>query len=74
MVSTKKEFEILADAMDSVPKKDYTSVRHRIMSECKVEYYIITNWRNGRSRIPDEAKAKIEKIFGRKIFSGEEQS
>jgi hypothetical protein len=42
------------------------------MDVCGVEYYIITNWRNGRSRIPEEAKAKIEELFGTKIFGEEE--
>jgi hypothetical protein len=59
--------------MDSTPKRDYKTVRRRIMNECDVEYYIISNWRNSLSRIPAEKKVIIEEIFGRKIFGEEEQ-
>jgi hypothetical protein len=69
METKKTDGEIFKYAMDGVPKRDFKLVWRTIMNDCSVEYYTVINWRNGRCCIPDEAKAKIERILGAEIFN-----
>jgi hypothetical protein len=66
---TKSDGDILREYLSQFKdRSSYKEETKRIMGHCKVEYYIVNNWKYNISKIPPLAKEKIEEIIGKKIF------
>lgn len=54
--------------MSTVPVGHIAEVRERIMRDCGISRFVLSNWMAGRTRIPYLALQKIEAIAGEKLF------
>ncbi|MDX9696246.1 MAG: hypothetical protein RBT49_10695 [Bacteroidales bacterium] len=55
--------------INSLTVVDYYETRKKIMHECKITEHQFRHWKNGRTRIPELAKEKINEIAGKTVFS-----
>jgi len=61
----KNEF---GDFMNSLTVVDYYEMRKKIIHECKITEHQFRHWKNGRTKVPELAKEKINKIAGKEVF------
>lgn len=54
--------------MSTVPVGHITEIRERIMRDCGISRFVLSNWMAGRTRIPLLAMRQIEEIAGQRIF------
>ncbi len=54
--------------MSTVPVGHIAEVRERIMRDCGISRFVLSNWMAGRTRIPLLAMRQIEEIAGQRIF------
>ncbi|NLI72784.1 MAG: hypothetical protein GX361_08680 [Bacteroidales bacterium] len=69
---TLEQFNNFKDFVESLPVRDYSKVRRKIIDDCKITDQIFRNWKNGYSRVPELAKPIINEIAGYEVFNIEE--
>jgi hypothetical protein len=57
----------------SIPTGEYDTIRHQIISKCKITNQIFTHWKLGNTKVPPLAQPIINEIAGRNIFEESEQ-
>ena len=60
--------EKLTAWLNSVPHGDYRQILATIMEVCLIPATTLKNWRDGKCRIPELHKVKINEIAQRQVF------
>ena len=69
---TLKKTNEFKEFIESLAVRDYTAVRRKIITDCKITDQIFRNWKNGYSAVPELAKPIINEIAGYQVFDIED--
>lgn len=68
VLQARQDGEKLTAFLNSVPHGDYRAVVDAILKACLVPATTLKNWRDGKCRIPELHKSKINEVAQRQVF------